>query len=103
MDLFDPPTQRHSATSLAAAKSIKPQLSRLHKLVLDALTKSRFGETDESLMQLTGLPANTLRPRRRELELQGKIKDSGETRATASGRQATVWRISNDINSGTSA
>ena len=93
MDLFDPPAQRHSATSIVAAKSIKPQLSRLHKLVLDALGKSRFGETDESLMQITGLPANTLRPRRRELELQGKIKASGETRATISGRQATIWRI----------
>ena len=93
MDLFDPPPQRHSATSLAAAKSIKPQLSRLHKLVLEALSKSRFGETDESLMQLTGLPANTLRPRRRELQLKGKIKDSGQTRATVSGRQATIWII----------
>ena len=93
MDLFDPPAQRHSATSLAAAKSIKPQLSRLHKLVLEALSKSRFGETDESLMQLTGLPANTLRPRRRELQLKGKIKDSGQTRATVSGRQATIWII----------
>jgi len=94
MEGYDlPPAQRHSATSIAAAESIKPQQSRLHKLVLEKLAKSRFGETDESLMQLTGLPANTLRPRRRELQLKGKIKDSGQTRATVSGRQATVWRI----------
>lgn len=88
-----PPSQRHSATSIAAGESIKPQLSRLHKLVLDKLSSSRFGETDESLMVLTGLPANTLRPRRRELQLKGKIKDSGQTRKTASGRAATVWVV----------
>jgi hypothetical protein len=90
---MEAPAQRHSATSLAAAKSIEPHQSRLHKLVLEKLAQSRFGETDESLMQLTGLPANTLRPRRRELQIKGKIKDSGQTRKTASGRQATVWVV----------
>lgn len=37
--------------------------------------------------------ANTQRPRRRELELMGRIEDSGQTRLTRSRRAAVVWRI----------
>lgn len=86
-----PPAVSHSDTSNKAAEEIKPSVSRLQEVVLSALHKSRFGETDESLSWITGLPPNTLRPRRRELQLMGKIKDSGERRRCKSGRSAVVW------------
>ena len=87
------PSQGHSETSKAAADDIEPKLGRLRRLVLDTLRCSAQGETDESLMVLTKLAPNTLRPRRRELQLMGLVEDSGTTRAVASGKQAVVWRV----------
>jgi hypothetical protein len=87
------PSQRHSPTSVAAAEAIEPKIGRLHRLVLQALAVSRYGETDEDLMRLTGLGGNTLRPRRRELQLWGKVRDSGRTRPVASGKDAVLWEI----------
>lgn len=92
-DLFvDPPFQRHSATSLAAAEAIQPKLGALQAWVLDYIRACKhYGATDEQMQHAMSLGANTQRPRRRELQLAGLIKDSGRTRATASGRQAVVW------------
>ncbi len=96
-DLFgpyrgEPPSQAHSPTSVAAAASIKKSIGPLHKLILDYL-KDR-PSTDEEIMTALLLPGNTERPRRRELELMGRIIDSGETRLTRSRRLATVWKLS---------
>jgi hypothetical protein len=87
------PSQRHSPTSVAAAEAIEPKIGRLHRLVLQALAASRYGETDEDLMRLTGMGGNTLRPRRIELQLWGKVRDSGRTRPVKSGKNATLWEI----------
>lgn len=90
-DLFvEAPHQRHSATSLAAAEATQPKLNELQQHVL-ATIRFNIGCTDEEIGTWTGLPGNTVRPRRRELQLAGLIRDSGRTRATASGRQAVVW------------
>lgn len=51
------------------------------------------GSTDERLCRHIGIAGDTLRPRRRELVGAGLVEDSGETRATNSGRKATVWRL----------
>lgn len=102
-DLFDyipppyrgePPAQAHSATSLAAAASIKTAIGPLHRQILDHLKSSPNGATDEELMHALDMGGNTERPRRRELELMGRIVNSGKTRRTRSGREAVVWRIS---------
>lgn len=87
----DPPSQVHSATSVAAAEAIKPRTGPLHKLILDHLAQCPNGCTDEELMAALDLSGNTERPRRRELQLMGRVVDSGRTRPTQSGKQATVW------------
>jgi len=98
-DLFDtrlpykgePPAQKHSATSQAAAQSIVKSIGPLHTRVLAYLTANPKGATDERLMSELDLGGNTLRPRRRELQLMGLIRDSGATALTRSGRNAVVW------------
>jgi hypothetical protein len=86
-----PPSVLHSDTSRLAAQEIVPFISRLHALVFTALARSPA--TDEELIERTKISANTLRPRRRELELKGIVRDSGETRKTRSGRSAVVWEL----------
>lgn len=101
-DLFDwspppyrgePPAVRHSATSKAAAEQIKKAIGPLHKVILEHLKNCPEGATDEEMQFNLRMPANTQRPRRRELQLAELIEDSGTTRPTRSGREAVVWRI----------
>lgn len=61
----------------------------MHDLIIKLLQAG--GTTDEEMQWGLEMPANTQRPRRRELQLWGRIIDSGNTRATKSGRQAVVW------------
>lgn len=90
-----PPAQSHSPTSVAAAESIKCRIGPLHKAIVDFLTGAQnVGATDEELQACLNMNPNTQRPRRRELELSGVIKASGQTRKTKSGRQAVVWVLS---------
>jgi hypothetical protein len=96
-DLFDwtptPAHQRHSPTSKAAAESIKPRVGPLHRLILDMLAMGGAGATDEQMQCILNMPANTQRPRRRELQQAGLVVDSGITWATTSGRKAVVWTL----------
>jgi len=90
----EPPAQRHSQTSVAAAEKIKTAIGPLHKEILRFLGElPNMGATDEEMQFGIGMSANTQRPRRRELQLDGRIVDSGKTRRTKSGREAVVWRI----------
>ena len=93
----EPPSQAHSATSQAAAASIKKRIGPMHKRVI-AYLKDRpdFGATDEEMMAALNMGGNTLRPRRRELELMKRVWNSGMTRPTKSGRAAVVWTITNN-------
>jgi hypothetical protein len=89
------PYQAHSATSRAAAESIKPNAKSLRGKVL-LLLRGEFilkgdGFTDEQVQERLVMPSSTERPRRVELVEMGLVHDSGRTRATRSGRQATVW------------
>lgn len=96
-DLFayggNPPSQAHSPTSRAAAESIRHKIGPLHRRILVYLELCLLGATDEQMQDALKLGGNTLRPRRRELQLMNKIRDSGQTRPTQSGRQAVVWVI----------
>ncbi len=92
-NLFDdPPAQRHSETSVAAAEDIASAAQTLRRMVLLYL-KSRHpdGATDEEAQELLMMSPNTQRPRRVELVRAGLVRDSGRTRKTRSGRKAVVW------------
>lgn len=87
----EPPAQRHSVTSVAAAEAIKPKLNDLHNRLLIAFTTvGQDGLTDEEGIAIVGITANTYRPRRIELVQAGLVRDSGKTRQTQSGRRAVV-------------
>jgi hypothetical protein len=49
--------------------------------------------TDEELANWTGLPLNSVRPRRLELVEGGWVRDSGRRRPTPTGASATVWEV----------
>jgi hypothetical protein len=92
-DLFggQPPHQRHSETSREAAEEIQPKVGHLQGKVFAALRLNPG--TDEELMYRIPMAANTLRPRRRELQLMGLIEDSGYRRKTRAGKYAVIWRV----------
>lgn len=85
------PFQAHSETSKSAAKKIKKSIGPLHQRILDYLDAHPEGATDEHLCDAIGFCGSTERPRRRELELLSRVKDSGRTAPTKSGRQAVIW------------
>lgn len=93
LDLLDyePPRQRHSDTSTAAAEQIRLSVTLLQSVVLEALRQGPAN--DDELCVRTNLQGNTLRPRRIELLRKHLIKDSGERRKTGSGRKAVVWAV----------
>lgn len=100
--LFSAPTTPPSngtATSEAAAASLDPKvLNDQHQRIMRALWRVRGkGLTDEEVQQATGLNPSSERPRRGELLTGGWVRDTGETRSTRSGRQATVWDVSEDF------
>ncbi len=90
-DPFAPPFQRHSEFSRAAAQSIVKHSGHDRQRVLAYLKDHPAGATDEAMGGALGLSGNTLRPRRRELQQAGLVKDSGRYELTASKRKATVW------------
>lgn len=101
-NLFGPPTAdwtprsvpyaKGSATSEAAAEAIKPkagsQRARVYAFILG---RGEYGATDEEIQAALGISESSVRPRRGELREAGLIHDSGRTRPTRSGGQATVW------------
>lgn len=93
-DLFGgaPPAQKHSTTSLAAAARIKRHIGPLHARLI-AYLRERDGATDEEMQAEIPMPANTQRPRRRELQLMGLVTDSGAMRSTHARRGAVVWKL----------
>lgn len=92
-DLFNlPPAQMHSATSIEAAESMVPECATLRRAVLAAVRAAgEDGLTDEEVQDRLAMSGSTQRPRRRELEKAGLVRDSGRTRQTRSGRNAVVW------------
>lgn len=87
-----PPYQKHSKTSKAASLSSIPSVGTKRARVLELICQARQnGQTDDELMSLTGWGGNTVRPRRRELVLGNFVRNSGRTRPTRMGQQASVW------------
>jgi hypothetical protein len=99
-DLFAPrsryaapaaPFQKHSDTSVEAAERIAPKAPSLRERVYAFIRFSVDGRTNEEIESGCGMPGNTVRPRVVELVKAGRVRDSGATRETRSGRQAVVW------------
>ncbi len=86
-----PPFVGGSDTSLLAAEQIEPSAGTLRRVVLDYLRRAG-GATDEQIGDALSMQGNTVRPRRRELELSGLVAKSSERRRNHSGRWAVVWR-----------
>ena len=81
-----------SETSFQAARRAHSSAGSWRTRVLVALDSvGEGGLTDEELQTRLGLNPSTQRPRRVELVHFGVIRDSGRTRPTRSGKQATVW------------
>ncbi len=78
-------------TSIAAARSIEPQLPKLAAQVLALIAAAP--RTCFEVETETGLSHQTASARIRELNLKGKIQDSGQRRPTGSGRNAIVWKV----------
>lgn len=85
------PFQKHSRTSQAAAESMGAGANTLRAKVYRLLKARPQGATDEEMQTWLNMPSSTQRPRRIELVSSGHVKDSGQTRATRSGRQAVIW------------
>lgn len=88
-----PPSQRHSDTSQDAADKIEGTVvtTLQQKLLIYLQILGADGATDEEMQDKLKMRPNTQRPRRRELQLNGLVIDSGERRKTNSGRKAVVW------------
>lgn len=85
------PFQAHSETSRAAAEEILTLAAAMRARVYECIVSAPDGMTDEEGQAALGMPGNTYRPRRRELQQAGMVCDSGRTRPTESGRSAVVW------------
>lgn len=88
------PAVRGSVTSAQAADSLGPAtLNAMQRRVYEFLrTCGAFGATDEEMQLALGMNPSTQRPRRIELVRRGLVVEDG-TRRTASGRNASVWRV----------
>lgn len=86
------PFVKGSDTSEAASQSLEPTAKTKRRVVLTLIeVTGTTGATDDELERLTGWRHQTVSARRRELVLQGLVKDSGKRRDTSSGRSAAVW------------
>lgn len=86
------PAQAHSHTSIEAAEAIEASATTLRVRVYNAIVDAGLeGMTDQELQIALGMDPSTERPRRVELVERGLVVDGRRTRATRSGRQATVW------------
>ncbi len=83
-------------TSMAAADALdtpdgKKRRTTQRVQLLRLIAASETGKTDDELEVLTGLPGNTVCPRRGELHAAGYVDVSTMTRLTRRHRQARVW------------
>lgn len=93
LDWEGPILPRHPRpTQEQAALRIKYALSGLRQTVLRAIQDATDrGTTDSELQTMLDMDGNTERPRRKELEMAGYIRDSGTTRLNRRGNQEIVW------------
>lgn len=84
-------------TSRTARLDVWPKTGTQRARILDALVRGERdhgrGWTDDDLILRTGMPHQSVGPRRGELVAGGWIEDSGLRRPTRSGAPAIVWEL----------
>jgi len=86
------PPHRGVETSIEAAVSMMPAISKLQERVLDFIRgKGPDGATDDEIATGLGMFLYTAAPRRRELVLLELVAYSGRHRPTSRGNPARVW------------
>jgi hypothetical protein len=102
MDLFDHRDlypnhpgyrSRGGDTSRAAAESMKDHAPHLRERVRKMIAEAPDGLTYDEICVLAKLGAPTVSARLRELVLLEQIIDTGDRRATRSGRTARVYKL----------
>jgi putative RecB family exonuclease len=88
------PFVRHSVTSEAAAKAMRPSAVNLRQQVFDYL-KENGPATDKQIQGALQLSGSTERPRRIELVEEGRVAAMGQV-TQANGRQAMHWGVVSD-------
>lgn len=84
----------HPETSFYAARLTLPRAgSRRHEVLKAIALSNTGGRTDHELHLQLGINLNTVRPRRKELQDDGWIEDSGLRRPTETGAPSIVWRV----------
>lgn len=91
LPLFAAARRGDPVTSHAAAAAAREFAGDHERRILEALADGP-GNKDE-LAERTGLSEQQVIRRIHALVRRGKVVDTGITRSTASGRMATVWRI----------
>jgi Mn-dependent DtxR family transcriptional regulator len=88
----DAPGHRGIDTSIAAASALAPKLGRLQQMALGAIREAgQRGRTADELAACLKMDRYSIQPRTSELKRKGLIRDSGQRRLNASGKQAIVW------------
>lgn len=83
-----------SDTSIAAAKSMEPQVGKMQAEILRLLhTHSDRGLTCDAIERITSWAHQSASARIRELVKAGLVVDSGERRKGRSGRTGRVYRL----------
>lgn len=86
------PGHRGVDTSIAAADDLAPKLGKLQHMALRAIRQAGWlGLTADELAARLGMSRWSIQPRTSELKRKGLIRDSGERRPNATGKQAIVW------------
>ncbi len=81
-----------SDTSRSAAKAVASSALALSRRVFDFIaSRGSLGATDHEIQTSLAIAGDTERPRRVSLQQANLIRDSGQRRATPSGRSAVVW------------
>jgi DNA-directed RNA polymerase specialized sigma24 family protein len=89
----DHPGAQDTDTSREAAEAIEPVSGRLRRTVHAAIVRAgEHGLTTNECADALGIDKGSIQPRTSELQVLGKIKDSGLRRPNASGKRAIVWR-----------
>lgn len=79
-------------TQEMAAARAKYVVSGQRQTIFRAIRESgEHGCTDSELQEALDISGNSERPRRKELQLAGYVKDSGRIRSNSRGNFETVW------------
>lgn len=88
----DAPGRRNVETSIAAANALAPKLGRLQHMAQAAIRDAGAqGLTADELAAWLDMDRWSIQPRTSELRRKGLIRDSGQRRPNATGKQAIVW------------